>query len=452
LVPARVSFFFKLPTGSFDRIMTRRRVAITGMGTVNPLGNNLHDYWRSLRDGRSGIGPIDLFDPAPFKVRFGGQVRNLALEPAINSRLAKRLDRFTQFALVAAVEALRDSELKLAAVEGTSEMTKENHLHLEGIDPFRISVIIGSGIGGMTEYEEQHTKLLKSGPTRISPFLIPKMMVNAAPGQISIYFGTRGTNFAISTACASAANAIGEALRKIQWGEADLAITGGSEATITPLAVAGFIQAQALSERNDAPQKASRPFDKDRDGFVLAEGAGVLVLEEMEQAKKRGARIYAELLGYGATADAYNITAPCPDGSGAGRAMQLALKDAGLNTTDVQYVNAHGTSTPLGDVAETMAVKTVFGDHARKLAINSTKSMTGHTLGASGGLELIATVLQIHHGVLHPTINLETPDPQCDLDYVPNQAREQRVRFGISNSFGFGGHNASLAVGPAPGR
>jgi 3-oxoacyl-[acyl-carrier-protein] synthase II len=431
--------------------MTRRRVAITGMGTVNPLGNNLHDFWKGLREGRSGIGQIDLFDTAAFKVKIGGQVRNLSLEPAINSRLAKRLDRFTQFALIAAVEAVRDSGIKQAAVAEGNELTKDNHFHLEGVDPFRAAVIIGSGIGGMTEYEEQHTKLLKSGPTRISPFLIPKMMVNAAPGQISIYYGTRGTNFAVSTACASAANAIGEAFRKIQWDEADIALTGGSEATITPLALSGFIQAQALSERNDAPQKASRPFDKDRDGFVLAEGAGVLVLEEMEHAKKRGARIYAELLGYGATADAYNITAPCPDGSGAGRAMQLAVKDGGLNFTDVQYINAHGTSTSLGDIAETSAVKTVFGDHARKLAVNSTKSMTGHTLGASGGLELIATVLQMHHGVLHPTINLDSADPQCDLDYVPNVAREQRVRCALSNSFGFGGHNASLAVGVVQG-
>lgn len=432
--------------------MTRRRVAITGMGTVNPLGNTIQDFWRGLQEGRSGIAPIDLFDASQFKVRFAGQVRNLSLEPALNTKQAKRLDRFAQFALVAAAEAVKDSGLKQASVPEGNDLTKDNAFHLEGIDPFRIGVIIGSGIGGMTEYEEQHTKLLKSGPTRISPFLIPKMMVNAAPGQISIYYGTRGPNFAVSTACASAANAIGEALRKIQWDEADVVLTGGSEATITPLAVAGFIQAQALSERNDAPTLASRPFDKDRDGFVLAEGAGILVLEEMEHAKRRGARIYAELLGYGATADAYNITAPCPDGSGAGRAMQMAVRDARINGEDVQYVNAHGTSTPLGDIAETMAIKHVFGDHAKKLAVNSTKSMTGHTLGASGGLELIAVVLQMYHSVLHPTINLNTQDPRCDLDYVPNQAREQKIRFALSNSFGFGGHNACLAVGPAPGR
>jgi 3-oxoacyl-[acyl-carrier-protein] synthase II len=431
--------------------MARRRVVITGMGTVNPLGNNLQQYWNGLVEGRSGIGPIDLFDAAPFKVRFAGQVRNLSLEPAINSRLAKRLDRFAQFALVAAVEAVRDSGIPMKPVPEGNELTKDNHCHLEGLDPFRVGVIIGSGIGGMTEYEEQHTKLIKSGPTRISPFLIPKMMSNAAPGQVSIYFGTRGINFAVSTACASAANAMGEALRKIQWDEADVVITGGSEATITPLAVAGFIQAQALSERNDAPHQASRPFDKNRDGFVLAEGAGVLIFEELEHAKRRGARIYAEVLGYGATADAFNITAPCPDGSGAGRAMQLALKDANLPPSAVEYVNAHGTSTPLGDVAETSALKNVFGDHAKKLAVNSTKSMIGHTLGASGGLELIASVLQMHHGVLHPTINLDTPDPQCDLDYVPKVARSQKVRCALSNSFGFGGHNACVVVGVGHG-
>jgi 3-oxoacyl-[acyl-carrier-protein] synthase II len=315
-------------------------------------------------------------------------------------------------------------------------------------DPFRCGAIIGNGIGGLTEYEEQHTKFLQGGgPRGVSPFVIPKMMPNAAPGNITIHFGLCGPSRAISTACASAADAIADALRAIQLDEADVMVTGGTEAAITYMGLGGFISARALSSRNDNPQAASRPFDKDRDGFVLSEGAGILILEELEHAKKRGVRIYAELLGAASTSDAYNITAPHPEGVGAARAMQLALKSAKLNTTDIDYINAHGTSTELGDAAETLAVKKVFGDHARKLAISSTKSMIGHTLGASGGVELIATVLSIRDGVVHPTINLDTPDPACDLDYVPNVARKMHVRYALSNSFGFGGHNASLVVG-----
>jgi len=409
--------------------MTRRTV-ITGMGTVNSLNNDLEGFWQALLAGKSGIGPIDLFDTKDYKVKFAGQVRDFAPETVLDARTARRLDRFAQFAIVAAIYAVKDSGL---------DFSKE--------DPTRCGSILGSGIGGLNEYEEQHTRLIKSGPGRISPFVIPKLMPNAAPAQVSLHYGLRGPNMSVSTACASAANAIGDAMRTIQHDEADIIITGGTEATVTPMGVGGFMAARALSERNDAPTRASRPFDKDRDGFVLSEGAGVLVLEELEHARKRGAKIYAELLGYGASADAYNITAPCPDGSGAAYAMQLALKDARTDPKDVQYVNAHGTSTPLGDEAETKALKQVFGEHARKLAVSSTKSMLGHLLGASGGVELIATAMSIYTGAVHPTINYETPDPNCDLDYVPNTARQLKVRRAISNSFGFGGHNACLVLG-----
>jgi 3-oxoacyl-[acyl-carrier-protein] synthase II len=410
-----------------------RRVVITGMGAVTPLANELNAYWDSLLTGKSGIGPITLIDTREFKVRFGGEVKNWP--PAVlDSKACRRMDRFSQFAMVAAMDAVKDSGF---------DVEKE--------DAFRCGAIVGSGIGGLTEYEEQHTKFMQAGPTSgprgISPFVIPKMMPNAAPGNISIHFGLRGPSRAVSTACASAADAITDALRTIQLDEADVMITGGSEAAITYMGLGGFISARALSARNENPQAASRPFDKDRDGFVLSEGAGILVIEELEHAKKRGAPIYAELLGTGNTSDAYNITAPHPEGIGASRAMVLALKDARLNPSDIDYINAHGTSTDLGDICETVAVKKVFGDHARKLAISSTKSMIGHLLGASGGVELIATVLSIKHGVVHPTINLDTPDPQCDLDYVPKGPRKMTVRYALSNSFGFGGHNASLVVG-----
>ena len=407
-----------------------RRVVITGMGTVNSLSSELPAFWDGLCAGRSGIGPIEQFDTSAFKVRFGGEVKNFNPDKLLDTKTARRLDRFAQFALVAARSAVRDCGL---------DFTKE--------DPFRAGTIIGSGIGGLNEFEEQHARYLKDGPSRISPFVIPKMIANAAAGNISIEFGLSGPNTAISTACASAAHAVGEAVRAIQYDLADVMVTGGSEAAITPMGLGGFISARALSTRNDDPQRASRPFDKDRDGFILSEGAGIVVVEELERAKKRGARIYAELLGSGSTADAHHITAPHPDGAGAAKAMELALRDARLNPDEVQYVNAHGTSTPLGDEAETMALKCVFKEHARKLAISSTKSMIGHLLGASGGVELIATVMSIVKSVIHPTINLMTPDPACDLDYVPNTAREKRVRRAISNSFGFGGHNCCVVVG-----
>lgn len=408
-----------------------RRVVITGMGVVTPLAIDLPAYWDRLQSGKSGIGAIEQIDTTEFKVKFGGEVKNWAPENFFDSRACRRMDRFTQFAMVAALEAWKSSGMDIA---------KE--------DPFRVGAIVGSGIGGLTEYETQHTKYLEGGgPKGISPFVIPKMMPNAAAGNVSIHFGLSGPSRAVSTACASAADAIADALRCIQLGDAEVMLAGGSEAAITYMGLGGFISARALSSRNDNPQAASRPFDKDRDGFVLSEGAGILVLEELEHAQKRGATIYAELLGAGATSDAHNITAPHPEGAGATRAMQLALKSARLNPSDVDYINAHGTSTDLGDAAETMAVKKVFGEHARKLAISSTKSMIGHLLGASGGVELIATVMSIKDGVVHPTINLDTPDPACDLDYVPKVARKMPVRYALSNSFGFGGHNSSLVVG-----
>jgi 3-oxoacyl-[acyl-carrier-protein] synthase II len=407
-----------------------RRVVISGLGTVNPLSSDVPTYWRSLCAGRNGITIIDLFDTSAFKVRFAGEVKDFNPEAILDPRASRRLDRFAQFALVASVHAVKDSGL---------DFSKE--------DPFRCGVIFGSGIGGIIEFEEQHSRFIEGGPSKISPFVIPKMIANSASGNISIHFGLCGPNTAISTACASAAHAIGDAFNAIRYEHADVMVTGGSEAGITAMGLGGFIASRALSMRNGDPATASRPFDKDRDGFVLGEGAGVLILEELDHARRRGAPIYAEVLGCGNTADAHHITAPHPCGLGAAAAMKQALRDAHVNPDEVQYVNAHGTSTPLGDEAETMAIKALFGDHAKKLAISSTKSMIGHLLGASGGVELIATALTIKHSLVHPTINYHTPDPKCDLDYVPNTAREMKVRRAISNSFGFGGHNCCLVIG-----
>ena len=407
-----------------------RRVVITGLGTVNSLCSDVPGLWAALCAGRSGIGNIELFDTTGFKVHFGGDVKDFKPDAVLDPKTARRLDRFAQFALAASLSAVKDSGL---------EFSKE--------DPYRCGVIIGSGIGGLAEFEEQHSRMMQGGPSKISPFVIPKMIANAAAGNVSIQFGASGPCTAVATACSSAANAIGDALRAIQHEQADVVITGGSEAGVTPMGLGGFTSARALSTRNEDPQGASRPFDKDRDGFVLSEGAGILIVEELEHARKRRATIYAELLGVGSTADAHHITAPHPTGAGAAMAMRVALRDARVNPEDVQYVNAHGTSTQLGDAAETNAIKQVFGDHANKLAVSSTKSMLGHTLGASGGIELIACVLSIRDGVIHPTINYQTPDPACDLDYVPNTARETPVRRAISNSFGFGGHNCCLVVG-----
>jgi 3-oxoacyl-[acyl-carrier-protein] synthase II len=400
------------------------------MGTVNALRSDVAGFWKALCNGQSGIGPIEQFDTKDFKVHFGGEVKHFNPEVTLEPRTARRVDRFSQFALVAADEAVKDSGIQF-----------------DREDPFRCGVIIGSGIGGLNEFEEQHGRYLKSGPSRISPFVIPKMISNAAAGNISIQLGLCGPNSSVATACASAANAVSDALRAIQWGYADVMVSGGAEAAMTPMGLGGFVSAHALSLRNDNPQAASRPFDKDRDGFVLSEGAGIVILEELEHARRRGAKIYAEVLGAGSTADAHNITAPHPEGLGACRAMEYALRDAHLNPDDVQYINAHGTSTPLGDAAETAAIKKVFGQHAYKLAVSSTKSMIGHLLGASGGVELIACALTVRDGVIHPTINYDTPDADCDLDYVPNTARVVSVQRAISNSFGFGGHNCCLVIG-----
>jgi 3-oxoacyl-[acyl-carrier-protein] synthase II len=407
----------------------KRRVVVTGLGAVTSLSLKVDDLWRRLLRGESGVHAIRLFDTADFKVRFAGEIYDWQPTGYISPKDEKRIDRFAQFALVAAIDAVNDSGI---------DFSKE--------DPFRCGVIIGSGVGGITEMEEQLFRLVQKGPDRVSAFTIPKLMVNAGSGHVSIQYGLKGINTAVATACASAANATGDALRAIQQNVADVMITGGSEAAITKMGVAGFSNMKALSERNDAPQKASRPFDADRDGFVLSEGAGIYVLEEYEHAKKRGAKIYAEVLGYGASADGGHITQPDEEGTGATKAMELAIRDAGIDRTTIGYINAHGTSTPLGDAAETHAIKRVFGDHAYKLAISSTKSQLGHMLGASGGVELIISMLAMRDGLIPPTVNLETPDPRCDLDYTPNEYRERRVDAAMSNSFGFGGHNASLIV------
>ncbi|GIW89888.1 MAG: 3-oxoacyl-[acyl-carrier-protein] synthase 2 [Pirellulaceae bacterium] len=408
----------------------KRRVVITGLGVVTPLGCKVDELWRRLLACESGIHPLRLFDPTPFKVRFAGDIYDWDPSDYIDKKELKRLDRFTQFALVAAQDAVQDAGL---------DFSKE--------DPYRCGVILGSGIGGLHEIETQTEKLLTKGPDRVSALTIPKLMLNAAGGNISIRFGLKGLNYTVATACASAANAIGDALRAIQFGDADVMLTGGSEAAITPMGLSGFQNMRALSERNEDPARASRPFDLDRDGFVLSEGAGILVLESLEHALARGARIYCELMGFGCSSDAGHITQPDEQGLGAARAMANALDDAGIEPTAVQYINAHGTSTPLGDRAETVAVKNVFGEHAYRLAISSTKSQLGHSLGASGGVELVVTVKALQDNIAPPTINLETPDPECDLDYVPNQPRPMRIDYAMSNSFGFGGHNASLVIG-----
>jgi len=406
-----------------------RRVVITGMGVVTGLGDTLDRYWSALCEGQSGVGPLTLFDTTDFKVHFGGQVRDFNPEALFGSKEARRLDRFAQFALHGAQSAVADSGIDF-----------------ERFEPHRCGVIIGSGIGGLNEFETQHATMLQKGPSKISPFTIPKLMVNAGSGQVSIRYGLHGPCSAVATACASAANAIGDSLKYIRDGLADIMITGGSEAAITHMGLGGFAAMRALSTRNDDPPRASRPFDRDRDGFVLAEGAGILVIEAEEVARARGARVYAELLGYGLSADGSHITAPDEHGRGAARAMQMCLTDGRCAPDQVDYINAHGTSTELGDKAETRAMKTVFGTHARRLLISSTKSQLGHLLGASGGVELVACALAIKNDVLPPTINLDHPDAECDLDYIPNVAREARVNRVMSNSFGFGGHNASLLI------
>ena len=409
----------------------KRRIVLTGLGVVTSLARPVETLWSRLLAGDSGVGPISLFDVSGYRVQFAGQVQWDGLaEGVANVKELRRLDRFTQFAIAAAADAVRDSGI---------DFEKE--------EPYRCGVIIGSGIGGLAEFEAQHERLLKKGIDKVSPFTIPKLIVNAASGHVSSIHGIKGPNFSVATACASAANSLGEALRAIRYGDADVMVAGGSEAALTPMGLAGFQNMRALSFRSEAPQQASRPFDSERDGFVLSEGAGVVVLEELEHARKRGAKIYGELMGYGASGDAGHITQPDGEGRGAARAMSMALEDAGVTPESIDYINAHGTSTPLGDKAETSAIKKVFGEHSKSLVVSSIKSHLGHTLGASGGIELVACAKALQHNVIPPTINLETPDPECDLDYAPNQPREMPVQVTMSNSFGFGGHNASLVLG-----
>jgi len=400
---------------------------VTGVGLVSPLGIGTEQTWQGLLAGRSGAGPITLFDASLHSTRFACEVKGFDPLAWLEKKDVKKVDRFIQFAIAASDLALKDASFTVAPSEAG-----------------RVGVIIGSGIGGFATIEREHEALLKGGPRRISPFFIPAAIVNLAAGWVSIRSGAKGPNSATCTACASGSHALGDSFRLIQRGDADAMIAGGSEAAITPLGVGGFCSMRALSTRNDAPEKASRPFDKDRDGFVIGEGSGILVLEELEHARRRGATVYAELVGYGLSGDAYHITAPAEDGDGAVRVMRATLEDAGVEPSVVDYINVHGTSTPRGDAVETVATKTVFGDHARRLALSSTKSMTGHLLGASGGLEAGITALALRDQVLPPTINHDNPDPECDLDCVPNQARKAEVRYAISNSFGFGGTNGAL--------
>ena len=407
-----------------------RRVVVTGMGVVTPIGHELEVFWNNLLAGQCGVDQITAFDTTAFDTKIAAEVRNFDPAPAFPSpKELRRTDRYSQFGVYAGWQALRDSGLDLA---------KEN------CD--EIGVFIGSGIGGLATTTEQHRILLERGPGRMSPFTIPMLISNMASGLFSMYHHLRGPNFATCSACATANHAIGEAWRTIKMGDAPVMFAGGAEATVVPIGIGGFCAMRAMSTRNDDPKHASRPFDKDRDGFVMGEGAGILVLEELEHARQRGAKIYCEITGYGNTADAHHLTAPSPDGEGAARCMKMALRSGGLNPADVSYINAHGTSTPQGDVCETMAIKSVFGEHAKKVAVSSTKGATGHMLGAAGAVEMIICALAIQRGVVPPTINYETPDPECDLDYVPNTAREMTVNAAVNNSFGFGGHNSTIAA------
>jgi 3-oxoacyl-[acyl-carrier-protein] synthase II len=405
----------------------KRRVVVTGVGLVSALGNTAEETWAGLIAGRSGVDNITHFDATDFNVRFAAEVRNFDPEKFIHKKEIKKMDTFIHYAIAASQEAVDRSGLKVTPQNAT-----------------RVGTYIGSGIGGFAIIEREHTKLLQGGPGKISPFFIPATIVNLAAGNVSIRFGAKGPNSATATACSSGAHAVGDSFKIIERGDADVMICGGAEGAITPMSVGGFAAMRALSTRNDSPQKASRPFDKDRDGFVIGEGAGILILEEYDHARRRGAPILAEMVGYGMSSDAFHITQPSEDGDGAVRVMQNTINDAGIRPEDVDYVNAHGTSTPFNDRIETLAMKTVFGEHARRLQVSSTKSMTGHLLGAAGGFEAGVTVLALKKQIIPPTINYETPDPDCDLDYVPNKARPAEIRYALSNSFGFGGTNAAL--------
>jgi 3-oxoacyl-[acyl-carrier-protein] synthase II len=408
----------------------KRRVVVTGMGVITPVGNDVATTWQSLIAGKSGTAPITKFDASKFPVRFAAEVKGFNPLDYMDRKEAKRADQYTQYAVAASRQA----------------MTHANLVERNGMDPDRIGVIIGSGIGGLKSFEEQHDVYRERGVGKISPFFIPMFIADIAAGIVSMMFNAKGPNYATVSACATSAHAIGDAYRTIQYGDADIMITGGAEATVTPMAIGGFANMKALSERNDSPESASRPFDATRDGFVMGEGAGILILEELEHALKRGARIYSEIVGYGATGDAYHLTAPAPDGEGAQRAMKRALKDAGLEPKDIQYVNAHGTSTPANDFNETRAIKAVFGEEAKKVNVSSTKSATGHMLGAAGAVEAVISTMVVGTGVIPPTINYSHPDPELDLNYTPNVSVERDVNAVLSNSFGFGGHNTTLAI------
>ena len=405
----------------------KRRVVVTGLGAVTPLGIGAEKTWKALCAGKSGIGRISRFDTTNFQTKIAGEVKDFDPEDFLDKKQVRRMDSFVHYCMAATIMAMEDSKLEVA-----------------NQDAERIGVLIGTGLGGLPTLEKNHTLLIEGGPKKISPFFIPMMIANMAPGQIAIHFGIKGPNTCVVTACAAGSHAIGDSYKLIQRGDADIVITGGTEATITPLNIGGFNAMKAISTNNDEPEKASRPFDKNRDGFVPAEGAGTIILEELELALKRGANIYGEIVGYGLTSDAFHITAPDPQGGGAARCMKMALLDANILPSEVNYINAHGTSTPMNDTIETLAIKTVFNEYSKKIPVSSTKSMTGHLLGAAGGVEAVFTILTIRDGIIPPTINYETPDPDCDLDYVPNVARRADVRIAISNSFGFGGTNATL--------
>lgn len=407
--------------------MAKRRVVITGLGMVSPVGLNVADSWTNILAGKSGIAPLTHFDVSNFSVRFGGSVRDFEITDYISAKDAKKMDQFIHYGIAAGMQAVKDAGL---------EVTEEN--------ADRIGVAIGSGIGGLTGIENGHSAFLKGGPRKISPFFVPSNIINMISGNLSIIYGMKGPNYAITTACATATHSIGDAARLIEYGDADAMVAGGAEMATSPTGLGGFAAARALSTRNDDPEGASRPWDIERDGFVLSDGAGVVVLEEYEFAKARGANIYAEVIGFGMSGDAYHMTSPSEGGEGAARCMKTAMKNAGINSDDIDYINAHGTSTPAGDLGETQAIKSAFGDHAYQLAVSSTKSMTGHLLGAAGGIEAVFTALALRDQVAPPTINLENPDPECDLDYVPGEARQMKIDVAMTNSFGFGGTNGTL--------